>query len=195
MLETYSDINKIAAQKIVQKYKKYFPNDINIKQVESVLKNFDDIIKFEDEFRNAILTFYANNFFRGDINSAKRELERRYDKNDHKFKLIAFVLIEIIIFLILGFVLLVMLAGKYILIYTNKDNRHRVWEIHIYFPAFSFTLMVNLFLIYVPILIFILKKYRINYLYLLEIDPQYIHTPATFLIVSIAYRVYNTSIF
>jgi len=105
-------INKLAAQKIIQKYRKYFLKHDDLPEMEALLKEFDVIIDFEDEFRNKIIDFYAEQFFSGDTKLAMKELERKSGHNNNNKSIIVYLLIELVIFLLISLLLLIFLSGK-----------------------------------------------------------------------------------
>ena len=113
------------------------------------------------ELRKKIKKVYSIEFTNSDIQKASRELESRLQgagKMKHS-KLIYFYLgvsISCLFFLI-------------ILSYISPENDY---SMSIFFPAFNFGLVIIESLIGVGFVVAILKKYRINYVYILEIDPK-----------------------
>jgi hypothetical protein len=171
-LENFILINKLAAQKIIDAYARHFPADLTIIQdLNKHLSEFNEIINLEENLKNEILKFYANQFFGGDVKIAEKEFEKRHSESVQDYTVVFIQLIIIVALLVAFFLLTYLVAPKY---YFTIE------KINVYFPAFSFSLMVILFFIYIPIIIIILKHYKINYIYLLELDPELIYSPVHF---------------
>lgn len=170
MLENFIVINKIAAQKIIHKYTKYFVEDTEtIKDLDSHLEKFEEIIKMEDNLKQDILKFYTNQFFAGDMNCSEKVFQNRLTESLDDYKLV-YILLGVVFFLLIAYLLLTFLVAEKLAFTIQK--------IHVYFPAFSFSLMIILFMIFTPLIVIIMKKYKVNYIYLLELDPELIYNPS-----------------
>jgi hypothetical protein len=170
LLEDFIKLNKIAAQKIIDKYSKYFPEDKEtIQNLNIHSTQFNLIIKIAENLKEEILEFYSQKFFNGDRKGSEKNIKRNLSD---KFIYYTGVIIQvwIVMLLLLAFLLLTFLIPK-----ESDFTREKI---SVFFPAFSFTLMLILFFIYIPIIILILKEYRINYIYLLELGPELIYPPA-----------------
>lgn len=172
MLESFSVLNKLAAEKIYDKAKQKFKAINESEEIRKLIDEFNTIIHYEGDFREELVKFYADSFYAGNENLARKELERKpsVERGIHH---VLIAMIEIVIFLLLGFLLLVFLS----------KNTNEIKNIHVFFPAFSFTLMVTIFFFYSQVLVILFRKFKINYVYLLDLDPQYLIPPEKFLIV------------
>jgi hypothetical protein len=172
VLENFTLVNEIAAKEIIFKYAKHFPEDeLTFKQLNKELDKFKEIIKREENFKYEVLKFYAEQFFKGDTEKASYEFELK--KIFPKKSKLLIIQIATIPILLLTFLLLTYLV--------DDKYKFTIDKIHVFFPAFSFTLMVILFFIYTCLIILVLKKYKINYIYLLELDPELLYYPENLL--------------
>lgn len=181
VLENFTLVNEIAAKEIIFKYEKKFPEDAKtIDELNRILLVFKEIISKEENFKFEVLEFYANQFFKGDIEKASKEFElKKVFPRSSKLLILQIALIPIMILVFL------------LLTYMVDDKfKFTIEKIHVFFPAFSFTLMVILFFIYSCFIIMIFKKYKINYIYLLEMDPELLYSPRTLLKVFIFKSVF-----
>ena len=164
-LHSYHSINVLAVKKIRKKIEKIFKL-LNIKGIANELNKAENEFPFfKDATDNLVLLrknikrLYASEFTNSDMNKASKELEHRLQgsgKIKHT-RLIYFyfgIIISCIIFL---FFL------RYIP--STIDN-----DLAPFFPAFNFGLVIIEAMIGCGLVISILKKYRINYVYILEID-------------------------
>ena len=164
-LHSYQSINMLAIKKIEKKIKKIFKLN-GIMGIEGELSEIDNSFPFFNtalnklvDLRKNIKKFYANEFTNFDLVKASNELERRLQgagRIKHA-KLIYFYF-----GLILSFGLFFIFLSK---IKSENDN-----SIVPFFPAFNFSLVIISGMIGCGVVIWILKKYRINYVYILEID-------------------------
>jgi hypothetical protein len=170
LLENFIVINKIAAQKNIHKYEKYFPEDTEtIKDLNLHLEKFEEIIKLEDNLKQEILKFYSDQFFSGDLKCSEKEFQKRHTESVDDYKVV-YILLGVVVLLLIAFLLLTFLVPK--------EFSFTIEKIHVYFPAFSFSLMVILFMICTPVIMIIMKKFKVNYIYLLELDPELIYSPS-----------------
>ena len=164
-LHSYHSINFLAIKKIEKKIKKIFKLN-GIIGIETTLMEVDNDFPFFTEalnklveLRKNIKKLYANEFTNSDLIKASNELDRRLQgagKIKHA-KLIYFyfgIIFSCILFLI--FLNLIPSSNKKSLIP--------------FFPAFNFSLVIIESMFGCGCVIAILKKYRINYVYILEID-------------------------
>ena len=168
-LHSYHSINILAVKKIEKKIKKIFKLN-GIMQIETVLNQIDNQFPIFNEalnnlikLRKNIQKLYADQFTNSDLIKASDELDNRLQgaaKIKHT-KLIYFYY-GVIISCFLFFLLLNQIdqdkTGK-------KEN-----GLYPFFPAFNFGLVIVESMIGCGVVITILKKYRINYVYILEID-------------------------
>ena len=164
-LHSYQSINILAIKKIEKKIKKIFKLN-GIMGIEGELSEIDNSFPFFNtalnklvELRKNAKKFYANEFTNLDLVKASNELERRLQgagRIKHA-KLICFCF-----GIIFSFGLFFIFLSK---IKSENDN-----SMVPFFPAFNFGLVIILGMIGCGVVIAILKKYRINYVYILEID-------------------------
>jgi len=164
-LHSYHSINMLAIKKIQKKIKKIF--ELNgIKGIEDSLKYADNEFPFFNEslnklveLRKSIKKYYASEFTYSDLNKASSELERRLQgagKIKHT-RLIHFYF-GVIASCLLFFIIL------------NRMEPENTHSISTFFPAFNFGLAIIESMIGVGVVVAILQKYRINYVYILEIE-------------------------
>ena len=164
-LHSYHSINILAIKKIQKKIKKIFKLN-GIAGIEKTLNDSDNEFPFfKDalnklvELRKNIKKLYALEFTNSDINKASNELERRLQGTGKiKHTRLIYFYFGIIISSFLFFIFLNNIS-------TENDN-----SLSPFFPAFNFGLVIIESMIGVGVVVSILKKYRINYVYILEID-------------------------
>ena len=165
-LHSYFSINSLAIQKLQKKAKKLFHMN-HILNIDLVLTETDAQFQFFQtintlvDLRKQIKLVYSSELTDNNLNKATIELEQRMGgggKMKHT-KLIAFyfgiILCSILFFILMNF------------IQPQNDN-----SLVPFFPAFNFTLVLIEVLIGIGVNIIILRKYRINYIYIFEIDPK-----------------------
>lgn len=54
----------------------------------------------------------------------------------------------------------------------NKEATHNDDSILVFFPSFNFVFIIALILVGLAMNIIVFRKYRINYIYIFEIDPN-----------------------
>ena len=164
-LHSYHSMNILAIQKIKKKIKKIFKL-LGILNIEEQLNKIDSQFSFFDDANEKLITLrrnikrlYADEFTNSDINKASNELESRLQgagKMKHT-KLIYFyfgIIISSIIFLI----------------FLNEIPSEKNNELSPFFPAFNFGLVIIESILGCGLVVSVLRKYRINYVYILEID-------------------------
>ena len=163
-LHSYHSINLLAIKKIEKKIKKIFKiNEINgielaLSEVDNGFPFFNDAINRLVELRKNIKKLYATEFTNSDLLKASNEVESRL-QGSGKIKHTK------LIYLYFGIIfscLLFMIFLNYI-----PSNGHSITN---FFPAFNFGIVIIEAMIGCACVISILKKYRINYVYILEID-------------------------
>ena len=164
-LHSYHSINILAVQKIKKKTNKIFKL-IGIEDMETKLNNIEREFTFFTEaneklieLRKKIKKLYADEFTYSDISKASNELEKRLQGTGKmkQTKLIFFyfgVVISCIIFLI----------------FLNSIQTDSSNSLSPFFPAFNFGLVITESMIGCGLVVYILQKYRINYIYILDLD-------------------------
>ena len=170
-LHSYHSINILAVKKIEKKIKKIFKLN-GIMEIEATLNEIDNTFPIFNEalndlikLRKNIQKLYADEFTSSDLIKASQELDTRLQgaaKIKHT-KLIYFYS-GLIISCFLFFLLLNQID-------EDKEGK-KANELYPFFPAFNFGLIIVESMIGCGCVITILKKFRINYVYILEIDLQ-----------------------
>ena len=164
-LHSYHSINNLAIKKIEKKIKKIFKIngimgiELTLTEIDRDFPFFNEALNRLVELRKNIKKLYAREFTNSDLVKASNELESRLQgagKIKHT-KLIYFYY-GIIISCALFYIILTQIK-------TANDN-----SLSVFFPAFNFGLVIIEGMIGCGFVIEILKKYRINYVYILEID-------------------------
>ena len=164
-LHSYQSINVLAVKKIRKKIEKIFKL-IGINGIANELDNAEMVFPFFTEatdklvlLRKNIKKLYAAEFTNSDLTKASSELEHRLQgtsKTRHT-RLIYFYF-GIILSCILFFIFLANIP-------STTDN-----DLSPFFPAFNFGLVIIEAMIGCGFVVSILQKYRINYVYILDID-------------------------
>jgi hypothetical protein len=164
-LHSYHSINMLAIQKIQKKIKKIFKLN-KIFGIENALKNADNEYPFFNEsinrlveLRKNIKKLYAGEFTNLDVNKASKELDSRL-QGAGKIKHTR------LIYFYFG----IIFACSIFLICLSRIKTEKNKSLATFFPAFNFGLVIIESMIGVGCVVSILKKYRINYVYILEID-------------------------
>ena len=163
-LHSFHNINLLACQKIQKKAIKLFKNH-NIFGLEKEFSKIDKsyqifyILPKLIELRVQIKNFYAEQFTEGNLKEARSEL--------HK-SLLGHAIIKPISYLYIGLIIAFFLFYLF-LCFNEKIKENSVKP---FFPAFNFTFIVILTFLGVGINLYILKKYKINYLYIFEVEPK-----------------------
>ena len=163
-LHSYHNINLLAIQKIQKKSKKIFRNH-NIKGLDNELKkadknfNFFLILDKLVDLRMQIKKYYAQQFTDNDIKKARKDLHKGL-VGSKNIKPISYFYFGIIISFILFYIFLCF------------NNKIRVNSVKPFFPAFNFSLVIIITFFGVAINLFILKKFKINYIYIFEVEPK-----------------------
>lgn len=164
-LHSYQSINVLAVKKIRKKIEKIFKL-IGINGIANELDNAEMVFPFFTEatdklvlLRKNIKKLYATEFTNSDLTKASSELEHRLQgtsKTRHT-RLIYFYF-GIILSCILFFIFLANIP-------STTDN-----DLSPFFPSFNFGLVIIEAMIGCGFVVSILQKYRINYVYILDID-------------------------
>ena len=147
-LHSYHSINILAIKKMQKKIKKIFKL-IGIMDIEDKLINL----------RKKIKKLYANEFTESDLTEASNELEKRL-QGAGKIKQAR------LIFFCFG----VILSCAIFLIFTSQIPNDNPRNISPFFPAFNFGFIIVESILGCGLVVQVLKKYRINYIYILDID-------------------------
>ena len=166
-LHSYHSINSLAILKIKKKAIKIFGlNNIKIDdQIENVSKEFDFYGKSLNnliDLRVKIRHLYSIKFMNGNEKETKNELEKRLlgEKKKTKPRLFLFFLGLFIAF-IFTYVVVKHIDGK------NKNDSFKP-----FFPFFNFSYIMILVLTLMGINMKVLQYYKINYVYLLDLNPK-----------------------
>ena len=165
-LHSYHSINILAIKKIQKKIKKIFKLN-NIEEIDEKLNEADQSFQFFNslnklvDLRKKIKNLYAKALTKGNLNKANEELDARLRGGSRiKHTKLIFFYMGIIISSFFFFILLS-------LIKPEKNNSFIP-----FFPAYNFSFVIIEIMMGVGINIEILRKYRINYIYIFEIDPD-----------------------
>lgn len=113
-----------------------------------------------------VITFYSKHFTSGDKNKAQTLLEgnhsivRRQDAVQMSFFAGAIMILVFIIVILL-------------FIPAAANAAFQALKLYATFPPFRFTFIIVFILAAAGIDIMILKKYKVNYLFIFELDPGY----------------------
>ena len=164
-LHSYHSINILAIKKIQKKIKKIFKL-IGIMNMETKLNEVDNEFSFFTDandklinLRKRIKKLYADEFTDSDLTEASNELEKRL-QGAGKIKQTR------LIFFYLG----VILSCVIYLIFTSQIPSDNPRNITPFFPAFNFGFIIIESILGCGLVIQVLNKYRINYIYILDID-------------------------
>ena len=164
-LHSYHSINILAIKKMQKKIKKIFKL-IGIMDIEDKLNDTDNEFSFFTDandklinLRKKIKKLYANEFTESDLTEASNELEKRL-QGAGKIKQTR------LIFFCFG----VILSCAIFLIFTSQIPNDNPRNISPFFPAFNFGFIIVESILGCGLVVQVLKKYRINYIYILDID-------------------------
>ena len=164
-LHSYHSINILAIHKINKKIKKIFKL-IGIADIETQLNNIGREFSFFTEANNKIIELrkkikklYSDEFTNSDISKASKELEKRL-QGTGKMKQTR------LIFFYFG----VIISSILFLIFLNNIKTGNNKSLSPFFPAFNFGLVIIESLIGCGLVVSILQKYRVNYIYILDLD-------------------------
>ena len=163
-LHSYHNINLLAIQKIQKKSKKILKkHNINglDKEFTKIDNNFNFFLILDKlvDLRMKIKKYYAQQFTNNDIKKARKELHKGL-VGSKNMKPISYFYFGIIISFIVFYIFLC---------FNNKIRKNSVKP---FFPAFNFSLVIILAFFGVSLNLYILKKYKINYLYIFEVEPK-----------------------
>ena len=171
-LHSYHSMNMLAVKKIEKKIKKIFKlNDImaieiSLTEVDKQFPIFSEALNNLVQLRKKIKKLYADEFTNSDLSKASDELEKRLQGSGKiKHAKLIYFYFGLIISSFFFFIILNRM-DKDIKDKTDKKKN----GLYPFFPAFNFGLVIVESMIGCGCVIAILKKYRINYVYILEID-------------------------
>ena len=164
-LHSYQSINVLAVKKIRKKIEKIFKL-IGINGIANELDNAEMVFPFFTEatdklvlLRKNIKKLYAAEFTNSDLTKASSELEHRLQGTSKiRHTRLIYFYFGIILSCILFFIFLANIP-------STTDN-----DLSPFFPAFNFGLVIIEAMIGCGFVVSILQKYRINYVYILDID-------------------------
>ena len=165
-LHSFYSINSLAIQKIQKKAIKFF-NFHLISSTEKTLKKEDEKFKLQALsseliiLRKKIKVLYSEELTKGNLSKATFELDQRLlgGSRMKQTKLIFFYLGVSISFFIFFLILNSM---------ESLDEK----DMLPFFPAFNYSFCMILGMIGVGIVLYILRKYRINYIYIFDINSK-----------------------
>ena len=165
-LHSYHSINILAIKKIekkISKVFKYLGIDIakNLANVETEFPFFNESLKIIVELRRKIKKVYSEEFTNNDTKKASKELSQNLRGSAKKES-------NSLLFFSLGMVISCILF-LIVLAFMDGDNKKSIKP---YFPAYNFGLILILALIGSGVVVHILKSFKINYIYLLDIVPS-----------------------
>ena len=163
-LHSYQSINVLAVKKIRKKIEKIFKL-IGINGIANELDNAEMVFPFFTEatdklvlLRKNIKKLYAAEFTNSDLTKASSELEHRLQGTSKiRHTRLIYFYFGIILSCILFFIFLANIP-------STTDN-----DLSPFFPAFNFGLVIIEAMIGCGFVVSILQKYRINYVYILDI--------------------------
>jgi hypothetical protein len=175
-LENYLILNINAAKKLIDKVSRKLEDEDKINEIKQIFYSvsFPEMVFKEESMRNEIVEYYAQRFMKGNIEHAVKELDSslqyKYSYMNSKQDKYVYAVYAVII--------LLLLAAFLALTYTPKGITHeRIDIIHVFFPAFSVSIVLFSFFALVPLVILIFNKFKVNYIYILEMDPQLHYSP------------------
>ena len=168
-LHSYHSINTLAVKKIEKKIKKIFKLN-GIMGIEKTLNDIDNKFPIFNEALNSLIKLrkniqklYADEFTNSDLAIASKELDNRL-QGSGKIKHTK------LIFFYFGIILSCFLFLLFLSLIDKDDTGKKGNGLYPFFPAFNFGLVIVEAMIGCGCVIDILKNYRINYVYILEID-------------------------
>ena len=174
-LHSFHSINSIAKEKLKKKANKFFKmNNMTLikAELEKAEKEYKWCSKSQPQevvlLRRKIKEAYEDEFTFGDKNKARNELEERMTGIGQvkHVRLIAFYAGVIVAALFFLFTI------NYVTNINKTEEEIRQQSLVPFFPAFNFTFVLIEMFIGVGVNIIILRRYRINYIYIFEIDPK-----------------------
>ena len=166
-LHSYHSINNLAVEKIKKKIIKVFKYyDIEIAEIlektNSEFLFFGNSLNKLIDLRVRIKVLYSKKFTKGDSIKAKKELEKRLQGGgkDNKYH---FICLFFGIFLTSFF---------FYVIIKHIDGKNDNDSFKPFFPFFSFAYIIILSLFLLGIDMMILQYYKINYVYIFELDTR-----------------------
>lgn len=202
-LHGFCAINKIALSKIIKKFEKVFIKKLIINEGEQAKLHIEHVSKIHEEIKTIeekcrfsveieeiassrvdIIQSYADFFCNGNSEVSKTTLEERLKGGLPKeMKLISFYIGVFITMVIFGLILFV-IPCKYsinlfiINLATKREGDSKTnLSLWVYFPPFNFILNVILLFFGLAFNLHVFNTFRVNYIYIFEIDPAFRLTP------------------
>ena len=171
-LHSYHSMNMLAVKKIEKKIKKIFKlNGIlaieeSLTEVDNQFPIFNESLNNLVQLRKKIKQLYADEFTSSDLSKASNELEKRLQGSGKiKHTKLIYFYYGLIISTFFFFIFLNRIDAM------DKDKSKKKQNgLYPFFPAFNFGLVIVECLIGCGCVVAILKKFRINYVYILEIE-------------------------
>ncbi|CDW91778.1 xenotropic and polytropic retrovirus receptor 1 [Stylonychia lemnae] len=169
-LNAFTTINVVAIQKAIDKFmKSYFLIKDNI--IDKKLLAYLDSKEFSrkkdvNRQQKKIIRFFANLFENGSERRARYAMEKKDVEMRRQD------LIQISIFS--GALAVIAIVAILVLLIPGAEDPWEDWiEIFSNLFAFRFLLMIIVVLVFSAVDIYILRKFKINYLFIFELDPNY----------------------
>ena len=165
-LHSYHSINLLAIKKIQKKTKKIFKLN-NIEEIEDELIKADNTFQIFNsldklvDLRKKIKVLYAKELTKGNLKKATEELDQRL-RGGSRIKHTK------LIFFYMG----IILSSFFFFILLNNITPEKNNSFIYFFPAYNFSFVIIEIMMGIGLNIEILRKYRINYIYIFEIDPD-----------------------
>ncbi len=172
-LRNFSILNGLASEKIFSKceerFKEFCDSDLgNTQDTKKFLQEYSKFyfIKLVDLIENLradIVKTFAEFYYQGKEETALKKIRAANPETIFTDKTII-VLILLIFIVFSSYILITYIPNGEV-----TENRNKIFNLH--FPAFSFSLLIFLLLNGMALDMVILRYYRINYVYLLDLDP------------------------
>ncbi len=165
-LHSYHSINLLAIKKIQKKTKKIFKLN-NIEEIEDELIKADNTFQIFNsldklvDLRKKIKVLYAKELTKGNLKKATEELDQRL-RGGSRIKHTK------LIFFYMG----IILSSFFFFMLLNNITPEKNNSFIYFFPAYNFSFVIIEIMMGIGLNIEILRKYRINYIYIFEIDPD-----------------------
>eukprot|EP00347_Sterkiella_histriomuscorum_P000531 403375494 len=185
-LNAYAKINYIAIFKIYKKYQKnYFCLKDNIidKKMTNLIKSYsfaDKKLVFN--LVNDLIGFYAQYFTKNDVLKSKKQLECHNYEMRRKDALVMSFFCGTLSMIIVMLIALLSIPDSLL----DKNEQRSDIQIYSSLYTFRFFFMLIFLMTSAGVVVQVMRKHRINYMYIFELDPQYKITQ---------YQLYKLSIF
>ena len=166
-LNSFSDINKLAVQKILQKFQKAFfirignENNAFVAQLlEFMLDSKMTCDTALQMLQKDICSFYCKHFTKGNLKVAKRELEGFQQKMNLRDSRIVFFFSGMTLSLVFMLILVIIYPSSF------ED----IDELKNFFPPFRVTSIFVFAIISTGILLKVFLRFKVNYMFIFELD-------------------------